>query len=189
MTNEHSTINDTPLQTTLTSDDSHVAPGRTLSLVEAAEHFGVSERTVLRRIRKGQLKAHKADTPYGPAWQVTLDMFGGPHPTALSTPDNMPTTASTSASPPELIEMLEIVKEDRRLIDRLQQEASEKADKIAELTGTAAHWQARAVIAEEQARRAEEQVKLLMAPKDEPAEVPEPVAQREQRPWWKRLFS
>ena len=65
--------------------------------------------------------------------------------------------------------------------EHLRQEASEKAEKIAELTGTAAHWQARAVAAEQTVQR------LLMAPKDEPA--PEPPAVSEPgKPWWRRLF-
>jgi hypothetical protein len=83
-------------------------------------------------------------------------------------------------------ETLELV----RLVDRLQRESADKAAElyaeIADLKGSAAHWQARALIAEEQARRAEEPVRLLMAPKDEP----EPATVDEARPrrWWQRVF-
>jgi hypothetical protein len=52
-----------------------------------------------------------------------------------------------------------------------------------ELTSAATHWQARATEAERRAQYAEEQVKLLMAPTDEPA--PELPAEPERRPWWK----
>ena len=176
MTNEHSTTDDASPQTAPTSGDINVTSGRSLSLAEAAEHLGVSERTVLRRIRKGQLQAHKADTPYGPGWRVTLDISpdGAPS-TVPTTPDNMPTTGDTAPTSPEFMKMLEIVEEDRRLIDRLQRENQQMA-------GQLGFMQAKL-------QEAEKTIALLMAPKDEPLAEPEPPADPVRVSWWRRLWS
>ncbi len=122
---------------------------------------------MLRRIRKGQLQAHKANTPYGPAWQVTLDTSPDKTPpTPPTTPDTLPSTGDTPASSPEFMKMLEIVEEDRRLIDRLQRENQQMA-------GQLGFMQAKL-------QQAEKTIALLMAPKDEPAPAP-PSAQTQAR--------
>jgi len=77
-----------------------------------------------------------------------------------------------NATAPELLKALD-------MIEALHQQNNE-------LTAAATHWQSRATEAERRAQYAEEQVKLLMAPKDEPA--PEPAVQPERRPWWKRIL-
>ena len=169
-----------------------------LSLTEAAAQMGVSERTILRRIEKGKLKGWKVAAERGEIWRVQvpeMSALADKAPVALSaTTDNSPARVTDTADmpqSPDLMKALEIIEvirreheETRREFDaraeHLRQEASEKAEKIAELTGTAAHWQARAVAAEQTVQR------LLMAPKDEPA--PEPAAQPERRPWWKRIL-
>ena len=56
-----------------TDDSSAVAHDGSLSLQEAAERLGISERTMLRRVKKDVVKAYKADTPRGPVWRVILD--------------------------------------------------------------------------------------------------------------------
>jgi hypothetical protein len=86
----------------------------------------------------------------------------------------------TAPATPELLKALEIIAEDRQKLDQLQAE-------LREASNIAAHWQARAILAEEQARRAEDQVKLLMAPKDESAEE-QPADPEPKRSWWKRLL-
>jgi excisionase family DNA binding protein len=165
----------------MSADHQVESPDHSLSIEEAAESMGVSAATIRRRIKTGELAAFKRTTPYGFEWRIGAEPESiGLITTAdhvVESPDQPVVESADQTSAPEMLELV-------RLADRLQQEASEKAEKIAELTGTAAHWQARAVIAEEQARRAEEQVKLLMAPKDDPA--PEPPAEPERRPWWKR---
>ncbi len=59
-------------------------------------------------------------------------------------------------------------------VDQLQAE-------LREASNAAAHWQARAVAAEQTVQR------LLPAPKDEPE--PEPPDRLVRVSWWKRLFS
>ena len=194
-----------------------------ISVTEAASRLGVSDRTIRRRIKDGEIQAASIQTPQGHIWRI--DPASLPFPPALppSTSDRRPADATrhdanavrhsadstrhsedairqSAVTPPgaaDTHETLELV----RLVDRLQRESADKAAElyaeIADLKGSAAHWQARALIAEEQARRAEEQVRLLVAPKDEPTDVtpekapvePEPTITPEpQRSWWKRLF-
>ncbi len=186
-----------------------------ISVTEAASRLGVSERTIRRRIKDGEIQAASIPTPQGHIWRI--DPASLPDHPALppGTSDRRPAdatrhdddagrhTADSAGHNEDAIrqaavmpsgtadthDTLELV----RLVDRLQRESADKAAElyaeIADLKGSAAHWQARALIAEEQARRAEEQVRLLMAPKDEPVE-PEPSAAAEpRRSWWRRLWS
>ncbi len=167
----------------MTDDVQAVPLEGTLSVQEAAAQYGVTEKTIRRRIKSGSLRAVKHAIAEGFEWRVypgegSLDnamgsqtTHQGPYDGKLGTQGGQVDQEALQQSP-ELLRALD-------MIDRLQQEAAEKGEKIAELTGAAAHWQTRAIVAEEQARRAEEQIKLLMAPKDEPA----PPAKR---PWWKR---
>jgi excisionase family DNA binding protein len=181
-----------------------------ISVTEAASRLGVSERTIRRRIKDGEIQAASIQTPQGHIWRI--DPASLPDHPALppGTSDRRPADATrhdddatrhsadnaghnedairhAADMPPgaaDTHETLELV----RLVDRLQRESADKAAElyaeIADLKGSAAHWQARALIAEEQARRAEEQVKLLMAPKDEPEPEPAPVDEARPRPWW-----
>jgi excisionase family DNA binding protein len=179
-----------------------------ISVPEAAERLGVSERTIRRRIKDGAIRATSVDTPQGHTWRIDPASLArhpatppgtvGRHPadatqqevnTARQNEDAtrqsavMP--AGTPGTPPGTVPEVVLV-----LLDELRQEYR---DRIAELEdknerniAAATHWQARATEAERRAQYAEEQVKLLMAPKDEPA--PEPPAQLERVSWWRRLF-
>jgi excisionase family DNA binding protein len=163
-----------------------------VTVEQAAKRLGVSERTIHRRIKDSKLKAHKVTSPRGDVWCVHLDGA------AVMDDSIVSTTIDTGSVAPDLMKALEIIETIRReheetrreleaKADQLHQEASEKAEKIAELTGAAAHWQTRAILAEEQARKAEDQVKLLMAPKDEPIEELKQPAEPK-RSWWQRLI-
>jgi excisionase family DNA binding protein len=138
-----------------------------VSLADAASYLGVSERTVLRRIRRHELRAYKIPGDRGDVWRVLVDGM-------TVTPAAQPGTMSDiidapagvpSADPPEVLALVQ-------LVDRLQQEAREATIRATWLEG--------------QLQQAQERIKLLEAPKDEPAAQPEP-AQR--APWWRRLFS
>jgi hypothetical protein len=52
-------------------------PTRTLSIREAAHHFGLSETTIRRRIQSGELRAFKQQTAYGVEWRVVIPTQGG----------------------------------------------------------------------------------------------------------------
>jgi len=168
-----------------------------ISVPEAADLLGVSERTIRRRIKQGAIRATSVETAQGHIWRI--DPAGlARHPadaTRQSTEETrrnedatrqsavMP--AGTPGTPPGTVPEVVLV-----LLDELRQEYR---DRIAELEdknerniAATTHWQARATEAERRAQYAEEQVKLLMAPKDEPA--PEPPAQPERVSWWRRLF-
>ena len=185
-----------------------------ISVPEAAERLGVSERTIRRRIKQGAIRATSVETAQGHIWRIDPASLArhpamppgtvGHHPAdatrhednaarqsteetrqnedATRQPAVMP--AGTPGTPPGTVPEVVLV-----LLDELRQEYR---DRIAELEdknerniAATTHWQARATEAERRAQYAEEQVKLLMAPKDDPA--PEPPAQPEPKvSWWKR---
>ena len=213
---------------TSTPDTTSVTTGTTsdtpdsLSLAEAAARLGVSERTILRRIEKGTIKGYKVDAERGQVWRVLLAGMTDTQdkePSVVSvTTDNKPasmtdTPDSQAVAPQasrELMMTLDMLAEERRKVDQLQAE-------LREASNTTAHWQARALTAEQTVQR------LLPAPKDEPTDVtpqeaptqvdpgpdwqaiaqaleervkrleeppvkPEPPAAPVRVSWWRRLF-
>jgi excisionase family DNA binding protein len=85
---------------------------------------------------------------------------------AVSVNDRQVSDRATDSPQPELMKALEMV--------------SELTRRNEQLAGQVGFLQAKM---QDQDR----QIALLMAPKDEPA--PEPPAEPERRPWWKRLWS
>ena len=167
MTNEPATTDDTASPALPVMGDSGLSwADTTVSLVEAAERLGVSERTVLRRIQKGMLPAYKIETPHGQAWRITLD----------STPDS---ASPAAPAPPAKVSVRGDTHETQALLKLLEDERRERGALVQrneQLAGQVGFLQAKM---QDQDR----QIALLMAPKDEPE--PEP-AQPERRPWWKR---
>jgi DNA-binding Xre family transcriptional regulator len=149
-----------------------------LSLTDAAAQLGISERTVLRRIKDGTVDGRKIGEGRGGVWRVYLSVSDS-HPAPVSDSQTEPGgtlsdsqtnahgSVSDSQTQPaqEMIRMVE-------LVARLSQENQQ-------LAGQLGFTQAKL-------QEAERTVALLMAPKDEPA--PEPVAEPERRPWWRRLL-
>ena len=130
-----------------------------LTPAEAAVRLGVSERTVWRRIKAGKL-----DTEH------TLEGVRVLLSDAVSVDDRQASVASdnvsdraTDSPQPELMKALEMM--------------SELTRRNEQLAGQVGFLQAKM-------QDQEQQIALLMAPKDEPA--PELPAQPERRPWWKR---
>ncbi len=153
-----------------------------LSVQEAAERLGVTPKTIRRRIKQGALYSFKMPTSQGYEWRVQLDIQDGQVDTHATLLDSqLPTQAENKGvhiptqqpTAPELLKALD-------MIEALHQQNNE-------LTAAATHWQARATEAERRAQYAEEQVKLLMAPKDEP--TPEPAAEPVGVSWWRRWWS
>ena len=146
----------------------------TLSVQEAADHYGVTEKTIRRRIKAGSIRAIKHGIAEGFEWRVypegTLDSTKGTQTTheGTHTEQESHTALEAQPEPPqqsaELLRALEVVE---RLTLRNEQ-----------LAGQLGFTQAKL-------QEAERTVALLMAPKDDPA--PEPAAEPD-KPWWKRLF-
>ena len=185
--------------------DAHPYTDDTVSVPEAAERLGVSERTIRRRIKDGEIRATSVETPQGHIWRI--DPASLPVHPALSpggverrpadatrhtgqedgtaqqgsestrrASDAARQAADMPPGTPELMKMLEIVEEDRRLIDRLQRDNQQLAGQLG--------------FVQAQLQQAQERIKLLEAPKDEPEPAREPEPTPVQRaPWWKRLFS
>ena len=130
-----------------------------LTPAEAAVRLGVSERTVWRRIKAGKLQAeHTTD-----GVRVLLTHTASVDDRQASVASDNVSDRATDSPQPELMKALEMV--------------SELTRRNEQLAGQLGFTQAKL-------QEAERTVALLMAPKDEPA--PEPPAQPERRPWWKR---
>ena len=158
-----------------TPSDNGSPPTDSMSVTEAAVLLGVSERTVLCRIRKQELRAYKIPGERGDVWRVMVDgmtVTPATQPGSMSdTTDNHAGVATLLDSPPpaELMKALEMV-------DRLQQDNQQLAGQVGFLQA--------------KLQSAEEQFRLLSGPKDEPepARAPEP-APVQRAPWWKRVFN
>ncbi|MDP8944177.1 MAG: helix-turn-helix domain-containing protein [Actinomycetota bacterium] len=151
-----------------------------VSANEAAQRFGLSEKTVRRWIAAGKLKADKS----GRAYRVSLSEVaainghqntdnGGPSPDSGQTADtrSAPATADSTSAMSGIAELV-------ALIERLHGEVRQYAE-------TAATWQTRAELLAHQLAAAEDRIKMLEAPKPEP--VPEPIPPTPSAaPWWRR---
>ena len=127
-----------------------------LTPTEAAVRLGVSERTVWRRIKAGKLQAqHTAE-----GVRVLLA-------DAVSVDDRQVSDRTTDSPQPELMKALEMVSELTRRNEHLAGQLGFTQSKL------------------QDAQKENRQLRLLMAPNDEPA--PEP-AQPERRPWWRKLW-
>jgi excisionase family DNA binding protein len=166
----------------------------TLSVQQAAAHFGVSEKTIRRRIASGELTALKVPTAQGYEWRITpsgegvhLDnMRVQVDGTAVRLDSTTVQVPRQQEQPPATSENVALVRA-LELADRLQQENAQLAQTNVQLAGQVGFLQAKL-------QGAEEQVRLLTV-----APVPQVEneglqlqqhAQNDQayRPWWKRLF-
>jgi len=149
----------------MSADHQVESPDHSLSIEEAAESMGVSAATIRRRIKTGELAAFKRTTPYGFEWRIGTEPESiGLITTAdhvVESPDQPVVESADQTPTPETLELV-------RLVARLSQENQQ-------LAGQLGFTQAKL-------QEAERTVALLMAPKDEP----EPPAEPERRPWWKR---
>jgi excisionase family DNA binding protein len=160
-----------------------------ISVQEAAEHLGLNEKTVRRRIHLGQISAIKVPRPQGFEWRVYLDgipqptLEAAPHSIHLNTtPEALNTQADSSPvqvdmqmdtqmgsprvhmdSSPTQMDSNELL----RLVEKLHDENSQLAGQVGFLQA--------------KLQDAQHQIKLLEGPKE-----PEPG--RSKTPWWKRLL-
>jgi len=132
-----------------------------LTPAEAAVRLGVSERTIWRRIKAGKLDSeHTTD-----GVRVLLTDTASVDDRQASVASDNVSDRATDSPQPELMKALEMV--------------SELTQRNEQLAGQVGFLQAKLQDAQEE----NQQLRLLPAPKDEPA--PEP-AEPERRPWWKR---
>jgi excisionase family DNA binding protein len=160
-----------------------------ISVQEAAEHLGLNEKTVRRRIHLGQIPAIKVPRPQGFEWRVYLDGIPQPafeaaaHTIYLNTipkslnmqvdsspmqvnmhldtpPVQMDTQVDSSPIQMDSNELL-------RLVEKLHDENSQLAGQVGFLQA--------------KLQDAQHQIKLLEGPK-------EPEPERSKTPWWKRLL-
>ncbi len=164
-----------PGSSATTAAPADLDPG-TLGLDEAARVLGLSERTIRRMIKTGEIDAYKLKTPRGEVWRVRL---GNSAPTGTQPGKNPGTEGGTPAgnaattaadpgtpAPPGTVELVQ-------LVDRLTRDNQQ-------LAGQVGYLQARV-------QDQERQIALLMAPKDD-APVETPAEPEHRRPWWRRLL-
>ncbi len=138
-------------------------PQAPLTIKEAAQHFGVSERTIRRRIAAGTLRAARVPRPQGYEVFVYLD----------STSDNMDEATVNLDEPPVHLDSAALMKA-LEMVETLQQQNMQ-------LSGQVGYLQAKL-------QDAEERIRLLEAPKNEPEQQPaDDPAGEEQPSWWQRL--
>ena len=138
-----------------------------LSLTDAAAQLGISERTVIRRIKDGSIKGQKIGEGRGGIWRVYLDgLSDSPAPATSDSRASLSDSVSDSQpAAPEVLRLLELLEAERR-------ERAALVQRNEQLAGQLGFVQAKL-------QDAEERIKLLEGPKDEPAPTP-------RRAWWKR---
>jgi negative regulator of replication initiation len=136
-----------------------------LTPAEAAAHFGVSERTIWRRIKKGQIELRHTDEG---ARVVMTD--------TVSVDDSKVTDRVTDTPPEDVssgrIEIMPSVSGGDRLMEMMRVMQAQHGKALDQAQEAIELWKMRALAAEER-------VAMLEAPKEEtPAEAPK-------RRWWR----
>ncbi len=185
-----------------------------LSVQEAASHFGVSEKTIRRRIHSGELAAYKLPVSQGYEWRILLDgqvdtdaaqvdapssvQLNGKaahvddHAEQLDTPPDQPAEGRGYIDPALINIVLQPLREE---LEEARREQRRLHDENIELAGRLGYFQA-------ELNKYKERVLLLEAPKavdvvEEVAEVMavmttgvvEEPAEAPRKRWWRRLFS
>jgi Winged helix-turn-helix DNA-binding len=140
-----------------------------VTIREAAERLGVSQDTVKRRLKRGELQGVQEPRPQGFVWLVEL-----------------PDEAAAAATPPPSaaeVSAAEVRRLDQ-MVDLLREQLANRERDIRELH-----------VLLEQAQRALPPPPRESEPAPEPLEYPPPQTQGsspdegpEQLPWWRRLF-
>ncbi len=133
-----------------------------LSIKEAAEHFGISESTVRRRIKDGILKAYQQPTTQGYEWRIVVP--DEDEQVSHQDDDQVATVTDhivTSSEQVLTLDATALVAELRRLHDQNVQ-----------LAGQVGYLQA-------QLQQAQERIRLLEAPKEPEEETPAPQPEPE----------
>jgi len=111
-----------------------------VDLREAATRLGISERTVRRRLHRGELEGRQVPTPQGPAWRIRLDTL----PPLTHGHDGVRADGADLAAA-------------LRIIGEQQTQLREQAQQLLQLAGQVGYVQA-------QLQQRDEQLKALTAP-------------------------
>ena len=194
----------------MTDDVQAVPLEGTLSVQEAAAQYGVTEKTIRRRIKAGTLRAFQHQIAEGFEWRVIPDgthrcngaVQAAPEGTQSAPETGTQTThegthstivENTPAAPSEAVilqafETIEhIQQEHNALVEQLRRDNALLVQRNEQLAGQVGFLQARV-------QEQERQIALLMAPKEPEAPTPqepapqEPVQAPAPRPWWRRFL-
>jgi Tfp pilus assembly protein FimV len=144
--------------------------------VEAARRLGVSIDTIERKLRRGELKAHKQPRPQGFTWmiQVPEEPLQTPGNTGvIPSVDTPESTSATNAEVLRLEELAEVLKDEVAQLRRQLQSQTETHEKQNEA------YQQQLEAKDKQI----EQLHVLL--QQAPAALPAP---RDNRSWWQRLW-
>ncbi len=161
---------------------------QSLSIEEATQHYNLSERTIRRYIKQGRLEAFRRPTTRGFEWRVqpgqalANDAHNDGHLviTIASNDDqqmvNVSPAVDTVPEPQSEVAMRAL-----ELADRLQRENAALVQRNEQLAGQLGFVQAKL-------QDAEEQIRLLSAPKEEPEPAPKEPELPQRQPWWRRFL-
>jgi hypothetical protein len=171
-----------------------------MSVQETAEHLGLNEKTVRRRIHLGQISAIKVPRPQGFEWRVYLDgipqptLEPAPRPIHLNTiPEALNTQVDSSPvqvdmhldTPPVQVDThldTPPVQMDTQMGSSLiQMDTNELLRLVEKLHHENSQLAGQVGFLHAKLQDAQQQIKLLEAPK-------EPELERSKTPWWKRLL-
>jgi len=130
-------------------------PGDMWTLDDAIRHLAVTKRTILRKLKNGELAGYKVPGPFGPEWRIYPSAKGNDIADDLSPPRLSPGDPVVSPPDPGMLEEL------RRQISNLK---SENQSLHKELQG--ANW--RNGYLESQVQSQEAQLKLLTDSRHKP---------------------
>ena len=188
-------------------DSDHPAPHEWASLDEAAAYFGVSVKTLRRRIQKGQIPARRVEIPGGFTYRVQLSPYTGQPPTSpldrLTIPSDYGDSHVGQGVDQSLVEAF------RSLVDQLQQERAQLHRENLELAGRCGWLQSENRQLAGRVQDLEQELRLLKAPAAAAADMPTDQAPAEmtnhpahvengpdsgvqkdpRRPWWRRAVS
>ena len=172
----------------------------TLSVQEAAEALGVTPKTIRRRIKQGALQGFKQPTSQGYEWRVRLDGQVDAHAVQVDAPTAEVGREMDTPAPPlgGLVDTqgaAEVALKALTVLEHIQQEHRAEVEELRrenqQLAGQLGVVQAKL-------QDAEEQIRLLMAPKEPEPEPPsaqnhaaaDSAHVRESAPrrsWWARV--
>ncbi len=159
----------------------------TLTIKEAAEHFGVSERTIRRRIAAGELRATRAPMAQGYQVFVQIDNLDTVHDQVDTGSVNVDTPLDNLDSSALDVPVMAVVMDE---LDRVHAENQRLHDQTIQLAGQVGFLQAQLQQAQEQVRLLTDSQRTPEQPAPDAEPTPQAVDQPAKRvPWWRRLFA